>query len=247
MKLRQVAIAARHLEPIRTKLFDLFGIQQDFKDPGVGEFGLENSVMAIGNSFFEIVAPVQENTAAGRTLDRAGSDACGYMLLFQVNNFAQFDAHLDSQGLRKVWNSEQAAVSACHVHPKDMQGAIVSFDEMRPPESWLWGGPSWEQQQATDAVSIRGCALGTQTPQALAQHWSSILQTPVTDDPAEGIRINFADGTFVAFEEAKVTTPQLTSMTINAANPDQMRARSVELGLGDIPTLGTFEIHIEST
>ena len=66
MKLRQVALAAAELEPARSTLFELLGIHKDYADPGVGEFGLINSVMAIGDTFLEIVAPSEANTAAGR-------------------------------------------------------------------------------------------------------------------------------------------------------------------------------------
>ena len=70
MKLRQVALAATDLTDTRAKLFLLLGINEDFADAGVGEFGLVNSVMAIGDTFLEIVSPNAPATAAGRTLDR---------------------------------------------------------------------------------------------------------------------------------------------------------------------------------
>ena len=241
MKLRQVAIAARTLAPFRTQAFEAFGIEQDFKDPGVGEFGLENSVMAIGDSFFEIVAPTKENTAAGRTLDKANADACGYMLLFQVENFTAFDAHLESKQLRKVWHIDREEVSACHIHPKDMGGAIVSFDEMRPPESWLWGGPNWQNQRANLVSTIQGCAIAAPDPNALANAWSDILMRPVVaPDPATQaeVRIQCDDDTFIDFLASASAQPYLHSMTLLTNEPTAVTSK-------DQPVrMGSFEIHI---
>ncbi len=236
MKLRQVAIAARQLEPYRSQLFDVLGVPADFKDPGVGEFGLENSVMALGDAFFEIVAPVQSNTAAGRTLDRAGVDACGYMLLFQVDNYAEFDAHLLDLQLRKVWEVDRDEVSACHVHPKDMRGAIVSFDEMRPPASWIWGGPDWQAQRANHCSGIAGCTMSGPDPEALAQHWATILRRPAIRQD-DGLRIALDDNTFVAFT-AGSDEPRLSGMTLSVDDVAAAEQRAADAGL----QLGNFAV-----
>ena len=182
MRLRQVAVAATALEPFRSQVFSALGLDADFRDPGVGEFGLENSVMAIGDTFFEIVAPVTDNTAAGRSLARRNASLCGYMALFQVDDFDQFQKKLEQDGIRRVWNVERPEVSACHVHPKDIGGAIVSFDEMRPAEEWVWGGPDWRHNQARHAALIRGCVLTSPHPHELARRWADILGVPLSVD-----------------------------------------------------------------
>ena len=199
MKLRQVAVAAEALAPVREQLFRRLGIEADFADPGVGEFGLENSVMAIGDTFLEVVAPIRENTAAGRTLARRGVPVCGYMALFQVDNFAAFDTTLDQKQCRRVWQVDREEVSACHVHPKDMRGAIVSFDEMRPAQEWVWAGPNWRSQQATSALRILGCAVGSPEVQTIAARWSEILGVPVNQNR----RMSFADGTYIEFVDGE--------------------------------------------
>ncbi|NKC01095.1 MAG: hypothetical protein GKR90_21730 [Pseudomonadales bacterium] len=199
MKLRQVALAAEELAPIRDQLFQRLGLEADFADPGVGEFGLENSVMAIGDTFLEVVAPTQENTAAGRTLARRGLPVCGYMALFQVDNFAEFDATLEQKKCRRVWQIDREEVSACHVHPKDMRGAIVSFDEMRPAAEWVWGGPDWRGQEAKSATRILGCTVGSPEVKAIAARWSEILDVPLDHRQ----RMTFTDGTFVDFVEGE--------------------------------------------
>ncbi len=228
MILRQVALAAVQLEPTRSTLFELLGIDDDFADPGVGEFGLVNSVMAIGDSFLEIVAPKEPETAAGRLLERRG-DTCGYMVLMQVDSFATFDQHLNTLSLRKVWQTQRQEVSACHIHPKDMGGAIVSFDEMRPAEDWLWGGPNWRQHRAKNATRILGCEMQSPQPQDLAQRWGSIMQTSVATTPAGPI-LRFADGTFINFV-AGDEYEGVRGFTLEAQEPRARYAQAEEMGL----------------
>jgi len=52
MKLRQIAVAAENLTASRNVFMSLVDAPGDFTDPGVGEFGLANSVFALGHSFF---------------------------------------------------------------------------------------------------------------------------------------------------------------------------------------------------
>ncbi len=236
MKLRQLALAATTLDDTRTTLFELLGLDADFADPGVGEFGLVNSVMAIGDTFLEIVTPSTDNTAAGRMLERRDSTTCGYMALFQVEDFADFDAHLDRLDVRKVWQTERAEVSACHVHPKDIGGAIVSFDAMRPPESWLWGGPDWRMHPAKHVSRILGCTLQSPVADALARRWAEVLDQPLNDN-----RITMDDGTFVSFVRGDAYEG-LSSFTFATTDPAGCHARAAALGLGDTPHIGDLKI-----
>ena len=74
MYLRQVCLVAQKLEPAIVALNFVLGIERCHVDPGVGKWGLENTLMAVGTSFLEVVAPIEENTAGGRYLDRRGGD-----------------------------------------------------------------------------------------------------------------------------------------------------------------------------
>lgn len=248
MKLRQVALAAQHLEPARSQLFELLGVSADFADPGVGEFGLVNSVMAIGNSFLEIVAPDQPDTAAGRLLARRG-DTCGYMVLMQVEDFAEFDAHLDAHHVRKVWQVNRRDVSACHVHPKDIGGAIVSFDEMRPREDWVWGGPNWTEQRAQHATRILGCTLCSPNHEGLAVRWSEVMDTPLIAAGSNRC-MEFADGTFIEFI-AGDDYEGICSITFGAEDAQALYHRAADMGLSSAPdgqqvALGGLALHFKN-
>ena len=72
LRLRQIALIAPKLAPVLDEFRSVLGLEVCFVDPGVGHFGLENALLPIGNQFIELLAPVRENTAGGRYLERRG-------------------------------------------------------------------------------------------------------------------------------------------------------------------------------
>src|SRR5713226_7072640 len=66
IRLRQICLVAEKLAPVLEDFKAVLGLEVCFKDPEVAVFGLENSLMPVGSNFIEVVAPVRENTAAGR-------------------------------------------------------------------------------------------------------------------------------------------------------------------------------------
>ena len=137
MRLRQVALVAKELDPIRSVIFELLGLTQDFADPIVRQFGLRNSVVPIGDTFLEIVSPVEEDTTAGRLLDRRSGNG-GYMILLQVDDLSREISRIQDLEVRIVAELEIPESKAIHLHPKDIGGSITSLDQVTPPESWIW-------------------------------------------------------------------------------------------------------------
>ena len=174
MKLRQIALVASNLAETRGQFFQLLGLEDDFLDEGVGFFGLDNSVMPIGQTFLEIVSPNRDDTTAGRLLTRRSGDG-GYMVLVQVGEIAPVSLRVDRLGIRKVWETDREEVTAFHVHPKDIGAAIVSFDEMRPPEEWVWAGPGWRNRRASHVEAISGVTIQCKDPESVARRWSEVF------------------------------------------------------------------------
>ena len=85
IQLRQICLVARDLASVIDDLTHILGINTCFIDPGVGRFGLENTLLPIGRNFLEVVAPIEENTAGGRYLQRRNGDG-GYMVICQADN-----------------------------------------------------------------------------------------------------------------------------------------------------------------
>ena len=175
-RLRQVALVAADLRTAADALRGGLGLSDPFQDPGVGEFGLDNVVFAVGNTFLEVVAPVREGTTAGRYLERQGGDG-GYMAIFQVADMAEARRRLAALDVRVVWQADLDDISGTHLHPKDVPGAIVSLDEARPEPSWRWAGPAWTGGAPAGQAEggIVSLTVATPRPDELAARWAAVL------------------------------------------------------------------------
>jgi Glyoxalase-like domain len=176
LRLRQAVIAARDLDRAVQELRVALPLGEPYADPGVGYFGLRNAVMPLGDTFVEVVSPVQDDTAAGRFLDRRGDGA--YMAMFQIDDLAEGRERAANLGIREVWAIDLDDISACHLHPADVGAAIVSLDRPVPPESWRWGGP-W---QPHGSAHTTGLTLSSPDPDALAARWGELLGGLELDD-----------------------------------------------------------------
>jgi len=223
MRIRQLAFATHDLAVARYQLFALLGLDADFSDPGVAEFGLHNSVVATGTSFLEIVSPFEENTAVSRMLDRMRGD-CGYMALFQVDDLAPVSERVEQLGLRKIWQVERAEVKAFHVHPKDIGGALVSFDEMIPAEAWVWAGSQWQDRKAECTGNITGCQISVQQPQKVAETWAHVLGINPEISRTGGVSLAMTDGAMVQFVAPGTDRREgLTGVELAVTDPERMK------------------------
>ena len=214
MRVRQICLVAEKLAPVRKQFFSVLDLQGDFPDPGVRKFGLENSVMCLGDEFLEVVAPVEENTTAGRYLARRNGDG-GYMVIVQVDDVDAQRAHVDKLGVNVVWETDRGTAKAFHMHPSDVGGAILSFDQMTPPESWQWAGPGWEERRAANGSGLYSVDLQSSDPAAMSKRWSKVFDRPVFGNTMqlEGGKINF-----VAAEDGR--GPGLTAIDLVATDKE---------------------------
>lgn len=165
-------LAARDLDRACARLGADLGLGEAFSDPAVAHFGLQNAVYAIGETFLEVVSPVEEDTAAGRLLDRRGEE-CGYMVMFQVDDLETARERAASAGVREVFTVELDDIREVHLHPADMRGAIVSISEPKPPEDWRWGGPGWRERSVPGRISAISVAVAD--PDAVRERWAEVL------------------------------------------------------------------------
>jgi hypothetical protein len=208
-RLRQLVIAAETLETA-DRLGELLGLGAPFIDPGVKEFGLENRVYAIGDQFLEVVVPMTDSAPARRFIDRGGEG--GYMAIFQTDDLEGLRTRVDGMGIRRVWNIDLPDISASHLHPADIGGAIVSVDEARPAGGWRWGGPDWRER----AVAGRLTALAVESPEpeALATRWALALGQTVDRDSiflADGV-IQFRKGETERVAAFGIQTPDYAAV-----------------------------------
>ena len=224
MRLRQLVIAARDGEKVAEDLKHVLSLGEPFPDPGVGTFGLENAVFAIGDQFLEVIWPVAETAPAERFLQRNGDG--GYMVILQTDDLETLRARADETGIRRVWNSDHEQIAATHFHPADIGGAILSVDTPVPPESWLWGGPDWESRSVPGKFT--GAEFISRDAKRLRARWSGFLGVLVEGD---AVTLSDADLRMVQGD-----TDALAQFDIAVPDPAAVLQRAKARGL---PVSGT--------
>jgi hypothetical protein len=182
LRLRQIALVARELKPVQQDLEQVLGLAVCFNDPGVGHFGLENALFPVGNQIIEVVAPIQENTAGGRYLDRRKGDG-GYMVITQCDDHPPRRARVEQLGIRIVGQFDDEGFTDIQLHPADTGGSFLEIDQQEGGEAldgrWSPAGPDWHQAVRTDVVSaITGAELQCDDPDRVAARWSEIVEIP---------------------------------------------------------------------
>ncbi len=236
IQLRQICLVARELEPVLEDLTDILGINRCYVDPGVGVFGLENTLMPIGRSFLEVVAPVEENTAAGRYLDRRNGDG-GYMVITQADSREsqqQVRQNALDNGVRVAHESQRGDWYLCQLHPGDL---IASFFEIESDAyndfQGYWhpaGGIGWEDKVKQDVtVDYRGVELQSKDPVTLAELWGKVAGLPVERRGGElAMELNNATIRFV--EEVDGRGPGLGGLDIAVVNRQHVLERAEARG-----------------
>lgn len=236
IQLRQICLVARELEPVLQDLTSILGINRCFVDPGVANFGLENTLMPIGCNFLEVVAPLQEGTAGGRYLDRRNGDG-GYMVITQADSKETQQAvrqnALDNN-VRVAFESERKDWNLCQLHPGDMKAAFLEIESDAYNDfNGHWnpvGGTGWEDKVKQDiTVDYRGVELQSNDPVSLAELWGRVAGLPVERRGAElAMELNNATIRFVEEEDGR--GPGLGGLDIAVANRDHILSAAKERG-----------------
>ena len=180
LRLRQLCLVAAKLEPVVEDLCAVFGVEVCHRDPEVGQFGLHNALIPLGTSFVEVVAPVTENTTAGRYLQRRGGDG-GYMVILDSESLDRWRRHVAEIGVRIAAPLALGEYEGIQLHPRDTGGALLEINTTRNGtdlQGPYWpAGPHWQRHVRTGRVSaITGSTLQAGDPEALARRWAQILQ-----------------------------------------------------------------------
>lgn len=179
MRIRQLVLVSDERDQVVNDLCDLFELEVAFYDPGIIHFGLENAVIPVGDTFLEVVSPVQDKTTAGRFLERRGGNG-GYMVIVQTEDLGREKTRVEGEGINIVWNAdreeEDIRAKAIHLHPRDVGGAILSIDEMTPPKAWLWASSSWEKNVRTEVSNfLNGVYIQSKDPESMMRSWERAL------------------------------------------------------------------------
>lgn len=205
IRLRQIALVANKLQPVLDDLRAVLGLEVCFVDEGVASFGLENSLLPIGKNFLEVVAPVRENTAGGRYLERRQGDG-GYMVICQCDRHPTQlarRARAEELGVRLALEHETDDYHIMQLHPADTGGSFLEIDwDAREEPEGNWGpagGSAWTHAMRTHVVSdFTAAELQSPDPTRLAERWSAITEIPLAKNsagqpelPLENARLRF--------------------------------------------------------
>ncbi|MDQ8015876.1 MAG: VOC family protein [Bordetella sp.] len=201
LRLRQICLVARELQPVVDDLCAVFGVQVCHHDPEVGQFGLHNALMPFGRQFVEVVAPVRDGTTAGRYLERRGGDG-GYMVILDSESLPRWRSHVAQVGVRVAAPLALGDYEGLQLHPRDTGGALLEINCTKNGASLdgpYWpAGPHWQRHVSTERVAgLAGAVLQAAAPAALAQRWAGILQRPVdgTHVQVDNARLQFVPDT----------------------------------------------------
>jgi hypothetical protein len=226
MRLRQVALVARELERSVDDLCAVLGVDVAYNDPNVGIFGLVNAVMPVGNTFLEVVSPVQEGTTAGRYMERRGGDG-GYMLILQTRDLGRERERIEKLRVRVVWEIDMEGAKVIHLHPHDIGSSLVSFDQMSVWDAWEWAGPDWRSKVRLDSTTgIIAAELQAEDPERCAARWSEVLGTP-----RRGLEIALDEGTIRFVEVADGRGEGLGGVDVTATDVPAVLKRARDRGL----------------
>ncbi len=236
IQLRQICLVADKLDPVIDDLTSILGINTCFIDSGVGRFGLENTLMPIGRNFLEVVAPIEENTAAGRYLERRNGDG-GYMVICQADNLdnqRELRARAIDNGVRVAHEADRGTWNICQLHPRDMIASFFEFDwDENNDLAGNWepaGGIAWEDDVKQDiTIDYLGVELQSPDPVALAEVWEKVLALPVDRDGSE-LRMTINNATIRFVESMDNRGPGLGGLDLAVKNREQILAAARERG-----------------
>ena len=234
--LRQIALVGESLEQAIGDLGAVLGINPSFVDEGVAQWGLENTLMALGTDFIEVVAPTQEGTAAGRYLERRKGDG-GYMVICQADSpatQAEVMARAEDNQVRIAFQRENPKWHIVQFHPADMRASFLEVDSDDVNDfTGNWhpaGGLGWESSVNTDtAIGLTGVELQSDAPDALAAHWSAVMGLPVVGD-SDSPQIALANGNIRFVQDTDGRGPGLSGVDVQVRNLAQVLDNAKQRG-----------------
>ena len=234
MRIRQLVLVSDDRDPLVKDLCDVFNLEVAFYDPGIIHFGLENAVIPIGDTFLEVVSPVQEETTAGRFLERRGGNG-GYMVIVQTEDLEKEKNRVEQEGINIVWNANREEkgihAKAIHLHPRDVGGAILSIDSMSPTDAWLWASPNWKENVRTEVSNfLNGVHIQSKDPESMMRSWERALgKEAIFKDNQLQIQLEKSRVVFV--EDSDGRGEGIESFEINVKDKNSIQRKAEEKSL----------------
>jgi hypothetical protein len=248
LRLRQICLVAPQLEPVISDIAGIMGLSVCYRDGNVAKYGLENALLPVDTILLEVVAPLQQCTAAGRFLDKTGGRG-GYMAIFCCDDPDARGKHAEKIGVRIANVISHSPYHGVQLHPRDCRAAFIEFNHTDGSDDILGpyppAGPDWQKSIAKDLTqALTGVEMQSPEPQALAEHWGRIIEMPVSRNASGEPEIKLPNCRFVFVKGASDIMSGLTFEVGNTAKVlDAAKARGHAVS-GDSFELGgvTFRL-----
>lgn len=235
LRLRQICVVAPELEPAVDDIGAIFGLDVCHRDPKVEVFGVTNALFVAGTTFIEIIAPFQENTAAGRFLERSKGRG-GYIAIFDCPDPDARQKHAAAMGVPTAFEIDRPGSYRCvQLHPRKCRATMLEFDRTTGGEALTGlyspaGGDGWQKYiDTTTTRAITGIEAISPRPDDLANHWAAILQRPVdTSGEAPTIHIDGAGIRITA--NVDDDRELLEAVLVEVVNPAAVMAEATRRG-----------------
>ena len=251
LRLRQICLVARDLEPVVADLKRVFGLEVCYVDDAVAAYGLVNALLPVGHQFLEVVAPTRPGTAAGRYLGRRGGDG-GYMVITQCPDLEAKRRRVAELGVRIANPLEHGDFQGMQLHPKDTGGAFFEIDCQQGGEAedgpWHPAGPDWKPHVRTDIVSaIVAAELQSPDPDRLAARWSQIAEIPLERDGRGALVMPFDNAALRLVEAVDGRGEGLAGLDLKGGDAEAAFANARAAGLpveGGVIALGGMRFRL---
>ncbi|HEV7205204.1 MAG TPA: VOC family protein [Jatrophihabitans sp.] len=193
--LRQVVLLAAELEPALATVRGALGLNPGVRDAeGMAKLGFEHEVLAIDDTFIEIVTPLSPDSSPGRLLGRRGE--AGYMVVLQVPSLDDVVKRAATAGLAPIMHTVYEGHPISQWHPRDL-GTLAEIDEIAQDAPWHLCPALSDTGSTAVARDITGVVLEVPYPVAMARRWADVLDLSL-DDGATTLRLGERTIEFVA-------------------------------------------------
>jgi hypothetical protein len=181
--LRQIVLLTGDLPAALAEAKSLLGLNDGVRDePGMAELGFDHEVLAIDQTFLEIVAPLAADSSPGRLLRRGGDR--GFMVVLQVPDVDAVLERAASIGLEPVMHTVYEGNPLTQWHPRDL-GTLAELDEMRAEAEWHFC-PELSDTGSTRVVrDIVAVDVAVDDPASVAGRWAVLLGLTVPHGTTE--------------------------------------------------------------
>jgi len=132
LALDHVGIAVADLDASKAWYLEHLGLHTVHEETNA-EQGVREAMLAVGDSFIQLLAPLSADSTIGRFLERSGPGI--QQMAYRVRDLDGLSDRLRGQGVRLLYDSARGGTAGSRVnfiHPKDAGGVLVELVEPAP-------------------------------------------------------------------------------------------------------------------